>query len=106
MTCQRLPSPPVWLLVCAAIAALSGAGCGPSVYTARVMAASNRLDAARDDNARWYAPYEFQMAESHLDKAREEAAEASYEEAVRYARAAEAFAQQSIDLARERRAAQ
>jgi hypothetical protein len=95
----------VWLLVCAALAAPASAGCGPSVYTARVMAAGNRLDAARDDNARWYAPYEFQMAESHLDKAREEAAEASYEEAIRYARAAEAFAQQSIDLARERRAA-
>jgi hypothetical protein len=99
-------SPRVWLIWSLLIGALCSAGCGPGVYTARILAASNRLESARQDNARWYAPYEFQMAESHLLKAEEEAAEASYEEAIHYARAAEAFAQKSIDLSRERRVAQ
>jgi HEPN domain-containing protein len=71
-----------------------------------VLSADHRVEAARQDNARWYAPYELQMAESHLEKAQEEAAEGSYEEAIRYARAAEAFAQKSIDLTRERREVQ
>ena len=79
------------------------AGCGPVLITGDLRGAESRLAKAREVNAGWYAPFEFHYALAHLTKAREEAAEASYEAALRYARTAEEYARKAIELSRERR---
>jgi hypothetical protein len=68
-----------------------------------LVAAEHRLEGAREENARWYAPYEYYFAEVHLAKAREEAAEASYEEAIRYAKTASEFSERALEIARRKR---
>jgi hypothetical protein len=87
------------LLVCA----WALAGCGPVLYTARLDAAEASLEQARNENARWYAPYEYYYAEAHLEQAREEAADAAYEDAIRYARTAESFSRRAIELTAKRK---
>jgi hypothetical protein len=78
--------------------------CGPTLYTAEVIEAEERLASAREENARWYAPYEYYFAQVHLEKAREEAAEASYEEAIRFAKTAGEFSERAREIARRKRA--
>lgn len=85
-------------LLAAAAACLLGA-CGPLHYTSNVIAAEGALEAARDGNARWQAAYEFYSAEIYLEKAREEAAEGQYEDAIRFADAATSYAQRALELA-------
>jgi hypothetical protein len=51
-----------------------------------------------------YAPYEYTKAVAYQDKAREEAAEASFELSLDYGRRAEEFAQRAKALARQRAA--
>jgi hypothetical protein len=86
--------PALW--VCAA-------GCGPVLYTANIRAAEQKLDDAREANARWYAPYEYYFAEAHLKQAKEEAAEASFEDAIRYAKTARDFSERALELTQHRR---
>lgn len=81
-------------------------GCGPALYTANIRAAEEKLQDARDENARWYAPYEYYYAEAHLKQAQFEAAEASYEDAIRYARTARDFSERARDIAQRRRRAE
>ena len=85
-----------------ALAALA-CGCGPALYTATIRAAELKLQEARDENARWYAPYEYYYAETHLEQAQREAAESSYEEALRYARTARDYSQRALDITQRRR---
>ena len=93
--------PWLWL---AALAAFVCFGCGPVLYTTHVNAAERKLRQARDENARWYAPYEFYFAEEHLRQAQAEAAEASYEDAVRYAKTAEDYSVRALQIAARKRA--
>lgn len=89
--------------ICIALLSLcTGAGCGPVQYTANIIAAEGALEAARDANARWHAPYEFYSAETYLEKAREEAAESEYEDAIRFADAATSYGQRALQLTRQR----
>jgi hypothetical protein len=81
-------------------------GCGPALYTAGVRSAEVKLQQARDENARWYAPYEYYYAEAHLRQAQIEAAEASFEDAIRYAKTARDFSQRALDITARRRAAE
>jgi hypothetical protein len=81
-------------------------GCGPALYTASIRSAEEKLDEARDENARWYAPYEYYYAEAHLKQARFEAAEASFEDAVRYAKTARDFSERALDIAQRKRRAE
>jgi hypothetical protein len=81
-------------------------GCGPTLYTARLNAAEDSLEQAREENARWYAPYEYYYAEAHLEQAREEAAEAAYEDAIRYAKTAESFGRRALELTAQRKEAE
>jgi hypothetical protein len=60
--------------------------------------AEARVDEAREANAKWHAPYEFHLAEAYLRQARIEAAEASYEDAIHYARVAEEFGTRAIGI--------
>jgi uncharacterized protein YceK len=93
-----------WALV-VALAALC-AGCGPVLYTTGIRAAEQKLKQARDENARWYAPYEYYFAEAHLHQAQEEAADAAYEDAIRYAQTAEQWGARALAITERRRQAE
>lgn len=82
------------------------AGCGPVLYESRIRAAEAKLAEAREANARWYAPYEYYYAEAHLRQARLEAAEASYEDALGYARTAEEYGTRALRVTTSRRRAE
>lgn len=88
-----------WLAVASAVALT---GCGATLYTVNIMGASRAVEQAGQADAAEHAPYEYFYAKSMLDKAREEAAEASYQEANRYAGVAEEFGNKARDLARRR----
>lgn len=81
---------------------VGASGCGPLIYAANIAPASRAVERAREAEAPRYAPYEFYLAEAHLHKAREEAGEAAYQDAVDYARVAEARADEALELARQR----
>lgn len=80
-------------------------GCGPTLYTLDISSAERAFEQARTESARTYAPYEFHYAEVHLQMARREAAEASYEDAIRYADVAERYSHRARVIASRKRAA-
>lgn len=82
--------------------AVTFAACGPSLYTFNIIPASQAVEQARQANAAEHAPYEFFYANSYLDKAREEQAEANYQDAIRFAERANEFGTKARDLARRR----
>ena len=87
-----------------ALVALTGAasaGCGNTLYVFRVNAASNKLEEAKELGAEKLAPYEYYFAAEHLGKARTEAAEADYSDAIDFAEVAEEHADKAIRLARD-----
>lgn len=88
------------LLVCAFGALVA---CGGVAYTARIISASQAVEQAREAGAAELAPYEYHYAVENLDKAREEAGEAEYQDAVEFAGLAETFGNKALKLARERR---
>jgi hypothetical protein len=75
-------------------------GCGSAVYGARANSAESKLEEARELGAERLAPFEYYMAREHLDKARSEAAEADYGDAIDLAAASEEYANQAILSAR------
>lgn len=77
--------------------------CGPVMYTSAVNKAEDALVTARENNAHWYAPYEYHYAQANLDKAYEEASRAQYEDAVKLARAALDYAGRALRLAERQR---
>lgn len=77
------------------VACIVCAGCGPVRYLSDVGDAEEQLAAAEQRNARTFAAYEYFAAEVYLEKAREEAGEGHYEEAIRFARNAREFARQA-----------
>jgi hypothetical protein len=77
--------------------------CGPVSYAAKIHSAEQRLKQARDENARWYAPYEYYFAEAHLRQSEHDAAAASYEDAVRYAKISEDFSARALEITRKKR---
>lgn len=76
-------------------------GCAPAIYAARVGPASRAVERARQVDAPNLAPYEYYYAEAFLHKAREDAGEAAYQDAIAYAR----IARESADAAIERASA-
>jgi hypothetical protein len=76
-------------------------GCGNTLYVFRVNAASNKLEEAKELGAEKLAPYEYYTAVEHLNKARMEAAEADYSDAIEFAEIAEEHAEKAIRLARD-----
>lgn len=78
-------------------------GCGNTLYAISSGSASSKLEEARELNAEQYAPYEFHLAQEHLTKAKSEAAEADYSDALNLAEAAEGYADRAIRLSREAR---
>ncbi len=91
-------------LALVAVGLLGGTGgCGPSIYVFEVNSASKRVEEAREIGAEQLAPYDYYYAEAHLKKAREEAAEADYGDAIKLASVAEEHAAKAVKLAREAR---
>ena len=90
------------VLVLAALAGAVTVACGPTLYTFNSIPASQTVEQARQSNAAEHAPYEFYTASAYLDKAREEAAEANYQDATRFAERANEFGTKARDLARRR----
>ena len=97
------PAGPRRVLPVIAIAALAllATGCGNLVYAIQVNSASNRVEEAKELGAEKLAPYEYYYAKEHLDKAQEEAAEASYSDAINLAEESEEFAEKAIRLTKE-----
>jgi len=84
------------------VAVISFAACGPTLYSFNIIPASQAVGEAEQANAAEHAPYEYFYARSYLDKAREEAAEANYQDAIRFAEQANEFGTKARDLSRRR----
>lgn len=89
-----------WMMSVLCLTALVASGCGPVLYTINVAPASSSVEQARLAEAPTRAPYEYYLAQAYLDKAREEAAEANYQDAMHFAELAEDNATRAIDLSR------
>jgi multidrug efflux pump subunit AcrA (membrane-fusion protein) len=87
----------------ALLALCAASGCGPVIYTSAVNKAEAALIVARENNAHWYAPYEYHYAQANLEKAYEEASHAQYEDAVKLARAALDYASRALRIAEHQR---
>ncbi len=87
-------------LVTLALLATSTVGCAPAIYAAHSGSASRELERARAADAANLAPYEYFYAEAMLHKAREDAGESAYQDAIEYARLAHESAEQARDRAR------
>ena len=96
---RRIGAPPRWL--CVALWTLA-VGCGPTIYTVHILPASRSVEQAREAGAPEHAPYEYYYAQAHLEHAREEAGEGSYQDAIRHAKVAEEYGVKARDLARRR----
>jgi hypothetical protein len=75
------------------------AGCGPSLYAVRIAQASDELARAEQLDAARKAPYEYHFALEHLRKARSEAAQSDFGDAVRLAQEAREYASRAVQLA-------
>lgn len=82
------------MLLCVSIASITG--CGNSLYALRANAASVKLEEAREAGAQQRAPYEYTLAEEHLNKAMSEAAEADYGDAFNLANDAYDYADKAV----------
>ena len=90
------------IFVVIALAVLGGTGCGATLSTIDIVPAARVVEQAREANAPEHAPYEYYYADAYLQKARHEAAEASYQDAIRFATIAEEYGVKARDLARRR----
>jgi hypothetical protein len=72
-------------------------GCGPVTYAVDAHSAEDIVAKARAENADYYAPYELYFAEAQLAKAREEAAEGHYEDALEMVSVAEAYGRRALE---------
>ncbi len=86
----------------AALLSLIVFGCGPTLYAVNAGGASGVVEEAAAARAAEHAPYEYFYAVEHLKKAREEAAEANYQDAIHFASIAEEYGTKARDLARRR----
>ena len=83
------------------LGALGASGCGGTLYAVQASSASSKVNEAKAIGAEKLAPYEFYLAEEHLQKASEEASHANYGDAVELAEKAEEAADKAIKLSRD-----
>lgn len=81
------------------IAVLTLSACGPTLYSMEISTAVRVVAQAEQARGAELSPFEFHYAELNLEKAKEEAAEASYEDAVRFARVASKYGKIARDQA-------
>jgi hypothetical protein len=82
---------------------LGASACGGVQYAVAINAAASRVEEAKAQGAEQLAPYDYYYAREHLAQAQVEAAEASYSDAVEYAREAEEHASAAIALSQKAR---
>jgi hypothetical protein len=75
------------------------AGCGNAIYVTRITQASDEVARAEQLGAAARAPYEYYFALEHLRKARTEAMEADYGDAIALADAAYDYASRAVQVA-------
>jgi hypothetical protein len=75
-------------------------GCGNAFYVVYASGATNKLEEAKELGAEEYASYEYWMAREYLVKARSEAAEADFSDAISLAKESRGFSEKAIGLAR------
>lgn len=75
--------------------ALGVCGCGPTMYLVEVSDAETELEHAEEGNAKAYAAYEYYVAASYISKAKEEASEGHYEDALHLATQAQVMAKKA-----------
>ena len=80
-------------------------GCGPALYVSDLLDAEETLEEARAANARFHAPYEYHAADAYLEKAREEAAEGHYEDAIRFAQSSSHLSRRALQISEASRGA-
>jgi hypothetical protein len=85
-----------------AVASTALVACGPTLYTFNIIPAESNVSQAREANAAEHAPYEYYYSQAYVDKAREESAEANYQDAIRFAERANEFGSKARDMARRR----
>lgn len=73
--------------------------CGAAGYALSISRAATELERAEQLDAARSAPYEYYYAVEHLEKARTEAAQADYGDAIRLADAAHDFATRAVQRA-------
>lgn len=71
------------------------------MYAVQASSASSKLEEARELRAEELAPYEYYMAVEHLQKARSEAAEADYGDAIEFAEICEQHADKAVRISQE-----
>lgn len=75
-------------------------GCGAAAYSYHVVRATRSVEQAKQVGAEKLAPYEMTLAQAYLGKAREESAEASYQDAVHYAKLSRSIADRATERSR------
>jgi hypothetical protein len=95
---RRLALLGAWLTF--GVLAATASGCGPVWYTAEIISAESIVSEAEHADAAELSPYEYYLSREYLEAAREQAAEASYEDAVHYAQEAHAAGALARDQAR------
>ena len=75
-------------------------GCGPVLYSVHVRPAERAIEEARQAGAEEHAPYEYFYAQAQLEKAREEAGQGDYQDAIGCAEQAEDFGVRARNMAR------
>ena len=87
-------------ILAASLLSLSSSGCiVGSVYAYKANSAASALETAKTLGADRLAEYEFYFARENLQKAMEEAAEASYGDAITFADLAKEYADKAIEKA-------
>jgi hypothetical protein len=74
-------------------------GCGNAIYVTRITRASDEVARAEQLGAAARAPYEYYFALEHLRKARTEATEADYGDAIALAQTAYDYASRAVQVA-------
>jgi hypothetical protein len=82
------------------IVALGSTGCVGIIYSANALSAASKLEEAKTLGAEELAEYEYFYAKAMLEKAQEEAADASYGDAIEFASIADDYAEKAIEHAR------
>jgi hypothetical protein len=84
----------------ASVLALSSSGCG-LMYAIKASSAASKLEEAKTLGAEELAEYEYFYAYEYLEKASEEAADASYGDAIEMAGIADEYAEKAIELSKD-----
>ena len=84
-----------------ACALLSVSGCGGVLYAAYSASATARIEEAKTAGAEERARYEYFSAQEYMTKAKQEAAQGDYSDAMALSDEAEKFAEKAIKLSRD-----